>query len=68
MVKEKFGAIKHLDFYGKTLGFHYRGQDKMRSCTGATISLIVFVAICAISMHRLVLYLQEENRTFFRHE
>ena len=64
---KKCSTLKHLDFYGKTLGFHYRGEDKMRSFTGSVISLVVFVAICALSFHRLTLYFAESHRTFYRH-
>ena len=60
-------SAKHLDFYGKTLGFHYKGQDKMRSQTGAILSMLVFLAICAISAHRLLLIFKESHQTFFKH-
>jgi len=39
----------------------------LRSCTGATLSLIVFLCICAVSGHRLILQLGESNQMFFRH-
>lgn len=64
----RFTTLKHLDFYGKTLGFHFRGQDKLRSCTGATLSLIVFSAICITSAYRLLAYAAESHRTFLRHD
>ena len=67
MAKDRLAAIKHLDFYGKTLGFHYRGQDKMRSCTGATISLIVFFLICTVGLWRLATLIKDTNGTFLRH-
>ena len=39
----------------------------MRSCTGATLSMIVFLAIAVVAGHRLTLYLKESNQTFLRH-
>ena len=47
-------GVMHLDFYGKTLGFHYEGADKLRSCSGATISCLVVLLILAVSAHRFL--------------
>ena len=62
------GAVTHLDFYGKTLGFHYNGADKMRSCTGATLSLIIFVAVVVSSLIRLGMLEDERFSYFTRHQ
>ena len=60
-------SVTHLDFYGKTLGFHYDGADKMRSCTGALISLFVFFAIVMTSLSRLAMQINERYQSFTRH-
>jgi len=59
--------VTQLDFYGKTLGFHYDGADKMRSCTGALLSLFVFLAIVMTSLSRLTSQINERYQSFTRH-
>lgn len=54
-------SFKKLDFYGKTLGFHIEGQDKIRSASGASLSLLVFISICLISVYHLTIQSQESN-------
>jgi len=54
-------TVNHLDFYGKTVGFHYDGQDKLRSFTGSLLSIVVFTAILLISATRL---LQSTNERY----
>lgn len=60
-------AVKQLDFYGKTLGFHYQGADKMRSYTGALISAVVFLAITVSAAYRMVVISTESHQTFQAH-
>lgn len=60
-------AIRSLDFYGKTLGFHYQGEDKLRSFSGAIISLIVFLAVCITVVVRLILVDVDSHKAFFIH-
>ena len=62
-------GLKKLDFYGKTVGFHYEGQDKLRSCSGATVSICVFILIMAVAAFRfLQLATSERFVSFTRHE
>ena len=63
-----YRTATHLDFYGKTVGFHYEGQDKLRSCTGAILSILVFVLILGFGAMRLGTSALERYQTFSRHE
>ena len=60
-------AVKSFDFYGKTLGFHFQGQDKLRSCSGAIISLMVFLAVTLTVVIRVIIIDMDSHKTFFKH-
>ena len=50
--------------FGKTIGFHYRGEDKLRSVSGATASICVVLLVCLISAYRMLGILDESHQKF----
>ena len=68
-MKRRCNGLKNLDFYGKTVGLHYDGDDKMRSRTGAFATICTLAVILIISTQRFLLLTNKEHfQTFSQHE
>ena len=47
--------VKRWDCYAKTVGFHHEGADKIKTKSGAVVSLVVLVMVLVMTAWRIMI-------------